>query len=85
MLLIISRDIIFANGEYQIKELRELEKLNNSKPKEIFPTGYMYFDYLAKIENIIKTIYYLLHQSYSKNNCLDKYGFELISNLMTKL
>ncbi len=77
-------DIIFANGEYQIKELRELEKLNNSKPKEIFPTGYMYFDYLAKIEKKHHKDYILFAPSwsYSKNNCLDKYGFELISNLI---
>lgn len=77
-------DIVFANGNYQIKELRALEQINNSKTKEIFPTGYMYFDYLIKIEKKKHEDYILFAPSwsYSKDNCLDKYGFKIIKNLI---
>ena len=77
-------DIVFANGVYQIQELRELEKINNSKKKEIYPTGYMYFDYLSKIEKKKHEDFILFAPSwsYSKNNCLDKYGFKILSKLI---
>lgn len=79
-------DIILANGEYQVHELRELEKINNSKTKEIFATGYMYFDYLLKLKKTNHQDYILFAPSwsYSKNNCLDKYGFEIISKLISQ-
>ena len=59
----------FDNSKFISKE-----ELNNSKTKEIFPTGYMYFDYLAKIEKKHHKDYILFAPSwsYSKNNCLDK-------------
>ena len=77
-------DIVFANGVYQIQELRELEKINNSKKKEIYPTGYMYFDYLSKIEKKKHEDFILFAPSwsYSKNNCLDKHGFKILSKLI---
>ena len=35
-------DIIFTNGEYQIQEIRENEKIFNLKRKELYNSGYFY-------------------------------------------
>jgi len=77
-------DIVLANGIFQIQELRELERINHSKKKEIYPTGYMYFDYLSKIPKKNHEDYILFAPSwgYSKENCLDKYGYKIISKLL---
>ena len=58
-------DIIFANGEYQKKELEKAEKIYRLKKKKIFVTGYPYYEYLneKKLMNYkiinLKIIFYL--------------------------
>ena len=81
-------DIIFANGDYQKRELIKLEEINGSKIKKIFCTGYPYLEFLQKqrikksdIPNNI-----LFAPSWSKQNdsLLDKHGFHLISLILKK-
>lgn len=40
-------DIICANGEYQIRELKKMESLYNLRKKKYLKTGYSYFNYLS--------------------------------------
>ena len=44
-------DIIFANGEYQKKELEKAEEIYRLKKKKIFVTGYPYYEYLNEKKN----------------------------------
>jgi len=41
-------DIILCNGDYQVKEIKKRENLNNLKKKKLIKCGYLYFDYLKK-------------------------------------
>jgi len=41
-------DIILCNGDYQVKEIKKRENLNNLKKKKIIKNVYLYFDYLKK-------------------------------------
>jgi YidC/Oxa1 family membrane protein insertase len=41
-------DIILCNGDYQVKEIRQREKLVNLKEKKLIKSGYFYFDYLQR-------------------------------------
>ena len=78
-------DIILANGDYQLRELRKNEKIKNLNKKKLYSSGYMYFDYLKKFKNIADEGYILFAPSwnYSKNNCLDKCGLEIISEIIS--
>ena len=45
-------DIVFANGEYQSKELRLMESKFNFLKKEIINSGYFFLDYLIANSNL---------------------------------
>ena len=45
-------DVIFCNGDYQVHEIRKREDLKNLKKKQLFKSGYFYFDYLKKNLNL---------------------------------
>jgi len=47
-------DIILCNGDYQVKEIKKRENLNNLKKKKLIKCGYLYFDYLKKNLNFNK-------------------------------
>lgn len=77
-------DTVFSNGEYQSKEFRALEKLDNLKTKHIVPTGYVYFDtlfknYTPKPASTVKRI--MIAPSYQEANVLDSCLDELIASL----
>ena len=79
-------DTVFSNGEFQTKEFRALEKLDNLKTKNIIPTGYLYFDtlfaeYEAKdaVPGAKKRI--MIAPSHQKDNILDSCLDEVIEAL----
>ena len=79
-------DIIMSNGNYQINELKELEKINNSKKKYYLETGYIYFDYLNSNITKEKSDYILIAPSWNSksNNFTNDVNEELIDSLLTK-
>ena len=68
-------DTIFANGPEQVKEIREIEELRNTKKKQIVKVGFPLMDDLIeeynknKSENEKKTI--LIAPSHQKDNILE--------------
>ena len=75
-----------SNGNYQINELKELEKINNSKKKYYLETGYIYFDYLNSNITKEKSDYILIAPSWNSksNNFTNDINEELIDSLLTK-
>jgi len=45
-------DVIFCNGDYQVQEIQKRENLKNLEKKQLFKSGYLYFDYLKKNLNL---------------------------------
>lgn len=81
-------DIIFTNGEYQKKELLELEKINASKKKKLYIAGYPYLEFLQKqkISPNEKSNSIMFAPSWSKFNdsLLEKHGYRLINSIIKK-
>ena len=81
-------DIIFSNGEYQTKELIFVEKKYNFPKKEIVNSGYFFLDNIRKKANLIskikRHILFAPSWNYNKNNLLDDYSIDIISNLLSK-
>ena len=81
-------NVIMANGDYQIDELKKIEFFNNSKKKNYLRTGYIYFDYLAKNKLINssnlnpKNILFAPSWNKNKNNLTSAFGKSLIANLL---
>ena len=81
-------DIILANGDYQNKELKFVEKKFNFPKKEIINSGYMFLDNLkhnAK-PNIKEKRHILFAPSwnYNKKNLFDDYAIDIISKLLSE-
>lgn len=78
-------DTIFANGPEQVKEIREIEELRNTKKKQIVEVGFPLMDDLIekynknKSENEKKTI--LIAPSHQKDNILES----CIDNILQQL
>ena len=78
-------DTIFANGPEQVKEIREIEELRNTKKKQIVEVGFPLMDDLIeeynknKSENEKKTI--LIAPSHQKDNILES----CIDNILEQL
>ena len=78
-------DTIFANGPEQVKEIREIEELRNTKKKQIVKVGFPLMDDLIeeynknKSENEKKTI--LIAPSHQKDNILES----CIDNILEQL
>lgn len=81
-------DIILSNGEYQTKELIFVEKKFNFPKKEIVNSGYFFLDNIRKKANLIskikRHILFAPSWNYDKNNLLDDYSIDIISNLLSK-
>lgn len=79
-------DIIFVNGEYQIKEIRLNEKINKLKKKNLIKTGYFFLKFLKKNLNKNnsknKTILFAPSWNYNKLNLFNDYGLRIIQNLI---
>ena len=81
----INYDIIFSNGKYQNQELELMEKTYKFNKKKIYPVGYSYIENLkrkAQINNSNGSILFAPSWISSKEDLLEKYGLEIIANLL---
>jgi len=82
-------DTVMCSGRHQIAELRELEKIRNSKPKNLMETGLPYMDLLrAQLKNSRKDrqeegVYILLAPTWGANGALNRYRMRLIDILVS--
>ena len=78
-------DIVFTNGEYQKKELINIEENYNFPKKKILNTGYFFLDnLLSKInleKKINRNIFFAPSWNYNKN-LFDNYSLEIIELLL---
>ena len=79
-----SYDTILCNGDYQIKEIRQREKLVNLKEKKLIKSGFFYFDYLKDKINETNDNEILVAPSWNKNrlNFINEDFEEIITNLL---
>lgn len=84
-------DSIFCVGEYQIDEIRSVEKIYNLKPKNLIRCGYSHLDnllkkYATKYENTVKKDSYqtqvLLAPSWGKKGLLETNIEDIIDILL---
>ena len=84
-------DTIFCVGQYQIQEIRAIEKLYNLKQKNLIGCGYGLLDELLKIRSSLKQPNYLskngkkkilIAPSWGKQNLLETTGLELVKILL---
>ena len=78
-------DTILCNGEYQIKEIKQREELENLKEKKLIKSGFFYFDYLKdKIEGSQNDSEILVAPSWNKNrlNFINEDFEEILKNLL---
>lgn len=81
-------DAVFLSGQYQLDDLRNIEKIRNLKTKDVELIGIPYLDYKKdKLLNCAnnksktnKTI--LLAPTWGENGILKKYGYRLIEKLL---
>lgn len=80
-------DAILLSGEYQIRQIRKLEKLRGLPAKELVKVGIPYMDEMAeKFKNADKTAQYertvLLAPSWGKSAIFGVYGGKIIEALL---
>lgn len=80
-------DAVLLSGDYQVNQLRELEKLRNLKERELVKVGIPYMDEMAKrfektpaIAKHPRTV--LLAPSWGKSAILSVYGSKIIEKLL---
>lgn len=76
-------DCVFLNGGHQIADIRELEKLRNTKEKDLYVVGSPYLDELLKNINSkkAKEDSILIAPSWGPNGLLRKFGRKIIDSL----
>ena len=81
-------DIICCNGDYHYEEILKQEKKYDFPKKKLVKSGFIYLDYLKKNLKLNKmkknTILFAPSWNDSKENLLEKYGFEIINHLIKK-
>ena len=79
-----SYDTILCNGDYQVKEIRQREKLVNLKEKKLIKSGFFYFDYLKDKIDETNDNEILVAPSWNKNrlNFINEDFEEIITNLL---
>lgn len=80
-------DALLLSGEYQIQEVRDLEKLRKLPEKQIVLTGIPYMDEMAKRRKHSKTddteeVTVLLAPSWGSSAIFSKFGGEIIERLL---
>ena len=79
-------DIIFAVGDFQIKELKKAEEIYNLPKKKIFKVGFFYYEKLNSLKDLKKkeknNIIYAPSWSRNKKNLFNDYSIEIISTLI---
>jgi len=80
-------DTVMCSGEHQIEEIRRLEKIRNSKPKNLLKTGLPYMDMLSTQlkepggEGRREEASILLAPTWGPNGALSRYRMRLIEVL----
>ena len=80
-------DVIFCNGDYQVHEIRKREDLKNLKKKQLFKSGYFYFDYLKRnlnLKNNNSEILVAPSWNYNEKNFINENFEEIIEVLLRK-
>lgn len=80
-------DAVLLSGKYQIRQIRDLEKMRKLKPKELKIVGQPYMDELLKRANKEKnnkqsSICVLLAPSWGPSSILNRYGEDMINQLI---
>lgn len=79
-------DSIILSGAFQVKQIRELERIRNLKEKELVVLGLPYLDAMKKRMEDVKTEKHsrtvLLAPSWGENGILNKYGSRIIDELI---
>ena len=77
-------DTILCNGDYQVKEIRQREKLDKLKEKRLIKSGFFYFDYLKDKIDETNDNEILVAPSWNKNrlNFINEDFEEIITNLL---
>ena len=79
-------DIILANGNYQVNELRSAELNFGFNKKKIVNSGYFFLDNLKKQANLNlkehRNILFAPSWNYNNKNLFDDYSEKIISNLL---
>ena len=80
-------DVVFLNGEHQIRDIRELENKRNTIIKDLYVVGNPYLDELSKMKETItkennnkKTI--LIAPSWGMNCLFRRFGENLLDNIV---
>ena len=80
-------DVVFLNGEHQIRDIRELENKRNTIIKDLYVVGNPYLDELSKMKETItkennnkKTI--LIAPSWGMNCLFRRFGEKLLDNIV---
>ena len=81
-------DAVMLSGEYQVRDIRNLEKLRELPPKDLAIVGIPYMDEMVKrlnnvekIENKERTV--LLASSWGASSVLNRYGERIIDALLS--
>ena len=80
-------DVILCNGDYQVHEIRKREDLKNLKKKQLFKSGYFYFDYLKRnlnLKNNNSEILVAPSWNYNEKNFINENFEEIIEVLLRK-
>ena len=79
-------NIIFVNGDYQIKEIRLNEKRKKLPNKILVKTGYFFLNFLKKKLNKKKykkdTVLFAPSWTYDNSNLFNDYGLKIIQKLI---
>lgn len=80
-------DSVIMTGDYQIKQLREIEQLHNVKEKELITAGLIYFDEMkSRLDDSVKTKndvpVVLLAPSWGPSSILNRFGDTIIEKLV---
>lgn len=78
-------DTIFANNQEQVKEIKEIEKIRNTKKKNLVKVGYPLMDDLIKEyeeEGKTESNTILIAPSHQQDNILDSCIDEILKNLL---
>jgi len=79
-------DIFFANGQYQVNEIKKMEEIHNISKKEIINTGYFFLKYLKSNANFNlkkkNQILFAPSWNYKEKNLFNDYSIKIIDILI---
>ena len=81
-----SYDSVIIGGEYQIEDIRKIERLRGLKEKKLYKLGIPYLDLLKERKKSITNnkITVLIASSWGKKGCFKVYGTDFINKLLSE-